>query len=95
MTMVDIIRDSLTNALSPHSLEVVDESHLHAGHAGARPSGETHFRVAIVAAAFEGQNRLTRQRAVYKALAAQMADQIHALALTTQTPAEAEETPDS
>ncbi len=94
MTMVDIIRDNLTAAFSPQSLEVVDESHLHAGHGGARPGGETHFRVSVVSSAFDGQSRVTRQRAVYKALAAQMADQIHALALTTQTPAEADSAAD-
>ncbi len=94
MTMVDVIRDNLTAAFSPQSLEVVDESHLHAGHGGARPGGETHFRVSVVSSAFDGQSRVTRQRAVYKALAAQMADQSHALALTTQTPAEANSAPD-
>jgi len=90
MTMVDSIRENLTDAFSPEQLEIVDESHLHAGHSGARPGGETHFRVDIVAASFEGQSRVARQRDVYKALAAQMADSIHALALTTRSPSEAE-----
>ena len=91
MTMVETIRQNLTTALSPTHLEIVDESHLHAGHSGARPGGETHFRVEIVSAAFEGQNRVARQRQVYKALADEMADRIHALALTTRTPDEAAE----
>jgi len=89
MTMAEKIRQNLTAAFSPIHLDVEDESHKHAGHAGARPEGETHFRVEIVAAAFEGQSRVARQREVYRALAAEMADSIHALALTTRTPGEA------
>jgi BolA protein len=93
MTMVDTIRQRLTATFSPTRLEIVDESHLHAGHSGARPGGETHFRVEIVSPSFEGQSRVTRQRTVYKALAAEMSDQIHALALTTRTPDEAGDSP--
>ena len=88
MRVADRIRAALTAALAPESLVIVDESHRHADHAGARPGGETHFRVEIVAAAFEGKSRLERQRLVYAALASEMANQIHALSLVTRTPGE-------
>ena len=91
MTVLEKIRETLTAALSPELLEIVDESHLHAGHSGARPGGESHFRVNIVSAAFEGHNRVSRQRQVYKALEVEMAGPIHALALTTKTPGEVSE----
>jgi BolA protein len=84
------IEARLRAALSPHTLEVVDESHLHRGHAGARPEGESHFRVRIVAAAFEGKSRVARQRLVFAALGDLMDNPIHALALKTLTPEEAE-----
>jgi BolA protein len=84
------IRAKLEHALSPVALEIVDESALHAGHAGARPGGKTHFRVRIVSAGFEGMNRIERQRAVHTALAEELQSQIHALALTTLTPGEAQ-----
>ncbi len=90
MTTADIIRDKLSAALAPDDLRITDESHLHAGHSGARPEGETHFRVEIVAQAFTGQPRVARQRRVYELLAAELAGGIHALALFTRTPEEAE-----
>ena len=74
----------------PERLEIVDESDQHAGHAGHRPGGETHFRVDIVAAAFEGETRVARQRRVYQVLAEELADRVHALALSTRTPEEAQ-----
>jgi BolA protein len=83
------IRAKLSAAFSPARLDVVDESHRHAGHAGARPEGETHFRVAIVAAAFAGKSRVERQRLVHAALAEELKDRVHALQLATQTPEEA------
>ena len=64
MNVAHRIRDKLTSALNPTTLEIVDESHRHAGHAGARPGGETHFRVEVVAAVFQGKSRLERQRLV-------------------------------
>ena len=64
MTVAGTIQHKLTTAFEPVELEVIDESHLHAGHAGARPEGETHFRVIMRAAAFDGASRLERQRAV-------------------------------
>lgn len=83
------IRAKLTAGLSPQRLEVIDESSCHAGHAGARPEGETHFRVEIVSAAFEGQPRLVRQRRVHEILADELKGGVHALSLVTLTPAEA------
>ena len=89
MQVAHRIREKLSTALNPTMLHVIDESHRHAGHAGARPGGETHFRVEIVAAAFEGKSRLERQRLVYAALKEEMAQQIHALSLVTRAPGEA------
>jgi len=77
------IHDKLTDRLAPTRLVIVDESHRHAGHAGARPEGETHFAVTIVAAAFAGLNRVARQRLVYETLADELATRVHALSLTT------------
>ncbi|NYZ14685.1 BolA family transcriptional regulator [Azospirillum sp. RWY-5-1] len=85
----DRIRRKLTDALAPSRLDVVDESHRHAGHSGARPEGETHFNVTVVSAAFEGRSRVERQRMVYALLADELAERVHALALTTRTPQEA------
>lgn len=91
MTVADAIREKLVAAFSPARLEVRDESHLHKGHAGARPGGESHFRVLIVSTAFEGLSRLARQRAVNAALKDELAGPVHALAMTVLTPAEAGE----
>ena len=89
--MAATIRQKLEAAFAPKMLEIADDSAKHAGHSGARPGGETHFSVHIVSDAFEGVSRVARQRRVYAALAEEMApDRIHALALTTLTPAEAE-----
>lgn len=90
MTIADRIRDKITAELAPERLEVIDESHRHVGHAGHRPGGETHFRLAIVASAFAGLSRMERQRRVYGILAEEMRERIHALSLTTLTPEEAE-----
>jgi BolA protein len=83
------LRAKLSTAFAPVRLDIVDESHRHAGHAGARPEGETHFRVEIVAAAFAGKSRVERQRLVYAALAEELRSRVHALQLTTKTPEEA------
>ena len=82
------IEKKLTVALAPARLSIVDESHRHAGHAGARPEGETHFRVEIVAAGFGGLSRVQRQRLVYEILAEELKGPVHALALQTWTPEE-------
>ncbi len=88
MRMADRIETKLRDALAPARLEVHDDSHKHEGHAGARPGGETHFRVVAVAAAFEGKSRVARQRMIYAALAEEMQERVHALQLTTLTPEE-------
>jgi len=88
VTVAETIRRKLTDRLAPSRLEIVDESHRHAGHAGARPEGETHFAVTIVAAAFAGLNRVARQRLVYGILADELASRVHALSLTTLAPDE-------
>ena len=85
---------SLTAAFQPERLEIVNESHLHAGHhhGDGRPfdgSGETHFRVRIVSATFAGKSRLERHRAVNAALGAVLDDGLHALAIEASAPGEA------
>jgi BolA family transcriptional regulator, general stress-responsive regulator len=88
MSVADTIRRKLTERFAPLRLDIVDESHRHAGHAGARPEGETHFAVTIVSASFAGEGRVARQRRVYAALAEELASHVHALSLTTLTPEE-------
>lgn len=88
MTIAERIKKKLTQELAPLKLEVVDESAKHKGHAGWREGGETHFRVTVVSEAFEGKNRVDRQRLVYDLLKQEMAERVHALALTTKTPSE-------
>ena len=90
MRVANIIKEKLTEALSPIDLDVLDESHKHAGHAGSRPEGESHFNVKIVSQAFEGKSRVERPRLVYQALSEEMKQDIHALALNTMTPKEQE-----
>lgn len=87
----DRIERKLTAALNPLHLAINDESHRHAGHAGAHPDGggETHFNVKIVSAAFDGENRVSRQRRVYAILTDELNERVHALSLTTLTPDEA------
>jgi BolA protein len=87
-TIAERMRAKLTASLSPERLEIDDESAKHAGHAGHREGGETHFTVTIVSGAFRGQGRLARQRQVYGLLAAEMAERVHALSLVTLTPEE-------
>jgi BolA family transcriptional regulator, general stress-responsive regulator len=78
----------LTEALDPIFLDVVDESDRHAGHAGAREGGETHFRVQVVSAHFERTSRVERHRLIYELLRAEFADGLHALALVAKAPGE-------
>jgi BolA protein len=78
----------LRAGLSPDHLEIVDESHLHAGHTGARSGGESHFAVSITAAEFTGLSRLQRQRMVYRLLADELAGGVHALTLKVLAPGE-------
>ncbi|MGB0342979.1 MAG: BolA family protein [Parvibaculales bacterium] len=86
----EIIKEKLNRQLSPQNLQITDESHLHAGHVGARPGGETHFRVKITAAAFAGLSRVERQRLVLDCLAEELAGPVHALAMRCLSPDEAE-----
>ena len=88
MRVAEIINQKLTKSLSPTMLEIVDDSHKHAGHAGARPEGESHFSVKIISQVFEGKSRVQRQRLVYQALSEEMTGRIHALALHTLAPSE-------
>src|SRR5437899_1412723 len=83
MSVAETIRTKLPDRFSPTRLVIVDESDRHGGHAGARPEGETHFAVTIVATAFVGLSRVARQRLVYETLADELATRVHALSLTT------------
>jgi BolA protein len=85
----DRIRAKLAAALQPTRLELIDASHLHRGHAGHDPRGETHFRLTVVSAAFAGKSRVERQRLVYGALAAEMSERVHALSIAAKAPGEA------
>jgi len=82
------LQSKLEAALLPTSLIVEDESHKHAGHAGAREGGETHFRIRIVSQSFAGLSRVERQRRVYAAVSEELAERVHALSLVTLTPDE-------
>lgn len=86
MSVAETIRNKLTTALSPSHLEVIDESHLHAGHIGARPEGETHFKVIVVSTVFEGESRVSAQRRVNKILADELAGPVHALSISASAP---------
>lgn len=85
---VAAIRAAIEGALAPLALEIEDESHRHAGHAGAR-DGRGHFRVDVVSAAFAGLNPIARHRAVYAAVGSLMDTDIHALSIRARTPEEA------
>jgi BolA protein len=80
------IERKLRDRFAPSVLTIVDESRRHAGHAGARPGGETHFAVTIVSNAFIGLGRVARQRLVYETLVEELAAGVHALSLTTRSP---------
>jgi BolA protein len=82
------IINKLRETFAPENLDVIDESHLHEGHAGHRPGGETHFRIYIVSSAFEGKSRIERHRMINSTLAAELAGSVHALAIKAQAPGE-------
>lgn len=90
MSVAERIEAKLRAALQPSDLDVIDESHLHAGHAGARPEGETHFRIKVVSSRFDGLSRIDRHRLVNDILAEELSGPVHALALQARTRAEAE-----
>lgn len=87
--VAETIRSKLEAAFAPARVTVTDESRLHMGHAGARPGGQSHFRIEVVSASFSGLSRLARQRAVNDVLKAELAGPVHALAMTILTPEEA------
>ena len=89
MRVADVITEKLTAAFAPESLQVVDESHQHEGHAGHRPGGQTHYRVYIVAKAFQGKSRIDRHRMVNQTLAQELSGGVHALAIHAVAPEEA------
>ena len=89
MSTQDVITEKLSKAFAPESLRVEDESHLHEGHAGHRPGGQTHYRVYIVSDAFRGKSRVERHRMINVTLAAELAGSVHALAIKAQAPGEA------
>jgi BolA protein len=80
-------------ALEPLALELIDESAQHAGHAGAQPGGNTHWRLSIVSPRFSGQPTVARHRMVYQALGELMQNPIHALAITARAPEETKGSP--
>lgn len=92
MSVAARIRERLA-ALEPLEVELVDESSRHAGHAGWRPGGGTHWRLSIVSPRFAGQSTVARHRMVYQALGELMQDPIHALAITARAPEETKGTP--
>lgn len=83
------IEAAVRQAVHPVSLSVIDESHLHRGHAGARPFGQSHFKVIAVSQAFADKSRVQRQQMIYRALGDAVGNEIHALSMTLQTPGEA------
>lgn len=87
MNRIKKIHDALQLALEPQRIEIEDDSHLHAGHAGAA-SGRGHFTVKIVAEAFNGQSLVARHRQVYAALGELMQTDIHALSIRALAPSE-------
>jgi len=89
MTIEDEMRAKLETALSPELLEIINESHLHAGHAGSPGTGTSHFRMKIVSDSFTDKNRVDRHRLVNEILKDELAGKIHALALSVFAPGEA------
>lgn len=88
MQTKDVIIEKLTAAFAPESLEVLDESDKHIGHAGHRPGGQTHYRVYIVSNAFAGKSRIVRHRMINEALDAELKGGVHALAIHANAPGE-------
>ncbi len=88
MSVEASIREKLTQALQPTRLDVINESHLHAGHRGSPGTGESHFRVLIVSSAFAGRSRVDRHRLVNDALVAELKAGVHALAINAYAPGE-------
>jgi BolA protein len=90
MQVKALIAEKLAAQFAPESLEVVDESHRHEGHAGHRPGGQSHFRVYIVSEAFRGKTRIERHRMINQALSTELASGVHALAIHASAPGESQ-----
>ena len=88
MRIENAMREKLQRILTPQALEVVNESHMHAGHASSPGTGESHFRVVVISELFKGKSRLERHRMVNAALADELAGGVHALAIKALTPEE-------
>jgi BolA family transcriptional regulator, general stress-responsive regulator len=88
MSVEAIIREKLLRAFQPTRLEVINDSHLHAGHRSSPGTGESHFRVLMASAQFTGKSRLERHRMVNEALAKELQGKVHALALELRAPGE-------
>ncbi len=89
MTIADSITRKLSAAFAPAHLEVINESHMHAGHQEKfNGSGETHFRIRIVTDAFTGKSRIDRHRAITNVLAEELAGELHAIAIEASAPGE-------
>lgn len=88
MRVAPVMQKKLEDGLSPSRLVITDDSHRHAGHAGHHPDGESHFSITVVSAAFAGKSRVDRHRMVNALLAEELAERVHAMALTTLTPDE-------
>jgi BolA protein len=88
MRTADLITKKLSEAFTPQSLKVLDESHQHEGHAGHRPGGQTHYRVYIVSEAFKGKTRLERHLMINQVLSTELAGSVHALAIHATAPGE-------
>jgi stress-induced morphogen len=88
MRVEQSIREKLSGAFNPAAIEVVDDSHRHAGHGSSPQTGESHFSVVVVSPMFAGKSRIERHRMVNAALAEELAGPVHALAVTALTPDE-------
>jgi len=88
MSIESTIRDKLVRALQPTHLDVINDSHLHAGHRSSPGTGESHFRVVIEAPVFAGKSRLDRHRLVNETLAGELKGKVHALAVKAYAPGE-------
>ena len=89
MSVTDTITQKLTRVLQPQHLDVINESHLHAGHRNSPGTGDSHFRIVVISEAFVGRNRVERHRMVNAALADELSGPVHALAITALAPSEA------
>ena len=89
MSIETIIKQKLTEVLSPSNLNIINESDQHASHAGSPGTGESHFRIYVVSQKFDGKSRIERHRMINEALAEELSGAIHALAIKALTPDEA------